>query len=147
MLFSYCLPIFALVMKLKRIDPNNLDKNLKATAHKTGKLGFSSEAAKKMRLETAKTAYLFLNSDDVDDRNLYVQIDYDKVNENDGFKILKAGSYYYLNAKAFFDTYKLDYVNDNLVYDITHEVFDDYGDVWIFKRRTLGKEELKRLLN
>ena len=84
-------------MKLKFINPSELDKNLKATVHKSGKLGFTIEAAKKLSLDPTKTAQIAINEDDANDKNLYIIIG-DSSNAN-SFKVSKAGAYYYINTK------------------------------------------------
>lgn len=123
-------------MKLKFITPDGLDKNLKATAHKSGKLGFTSEAAEKMALTASKSASIAINEDDTSDSSLYVIIN-ESILEG-AFKINKAGQYYYINTKALFDTLKIDYKNDWIVYDITKETIDNQL-VYKFKRRLKDK--------
>lgn len=124
-------------MKLKFFNPNNLDKNLKATAHKTGKLGFTVDAAKKLQLSVEKTAGIGINEDDEVDNSLYVVIYPDK--QDGAFNISKAGKYYYINTKALFESLKIDYQKDYVVYDITEEVFDNQR-VFKFKRREKAKK-------
>lgn len=119
-------------MKLHFFNPTALDKNLKATIHKSGKLGFTIEAAKKLNLSETKSASIGINEDDPHDTNLYVIIN-DYINNN-VFKINKAGAYFYINTKALFDKMKIDYSKGSTAYDITSDKID--GDtVFIFKRR------------
>jgi hypothetical protein len=124
-------------MRLKFFNPNNLDKNLKATAHKTGKLGFTVDAAKKLQLSVEKTAGIGINEDDLSDNSLYVVIYPDK--QEGAFNISKAGKYYYINTKALFESLKIDYQKDYVVYDITEEVIDNQR-VFKFKRREKAKK-------
>lgn len=124
-------------MKLKFFNPNNLDKNLKATAHKTGKLGFTVDAAKKLQLSVEKTAGIGINEDDEADKSLYVVVYPDK--QEGAFNISKAGKYYYINTKALFDSLKIDYQKDYVVYDISEETIDDQK-VFKFKRRDRVKK-------
>jgi len=124
-------------MKLKFFNPNELDRNLKATAHKSGKLGFTVEAAKKLTLSPEKSAGIAVNEEDENDKNLYVIIYPDK--KNGAFKISKAGDYYYINTKSLFDSLKIDYLRDWVVYDITEEVLDNQA-VYSFKRREKNKK-------
>lgn len=133
---SFCLHTFV-PMKLKFFNPNNLDKNLKATAHKTGKLGFTVDAAKKLQLSVEKTAGIGINEDDESDKSLYVIIYPDK--QEGAFNISKAGKYYYINTKALFDSLRIDYIKDYVVYDISEEVIDSQK-VFKFKRREKAKK-------
>ncbi len=123
-------------MKLKFFNPNNLEKNLKATAHKTGKLGFTVDAAKKLQLSVDKSAGIGINEDDENDKSLYVIIYAHK--QEGAFNISKAGKYYYINTKALFDSLRIDYLKDYVVYDISEEVIDSQN-VFKFKRREKAK--------
>lgn len=127
-------------MKLKFIKSEDIDKNVKCAIHKTGKLGFSSNAIDKLSLSTEKTVSIAINEEDEEDENLYVV-----VNENaqDGaFKISKAGEYFYLNTKAFFDSFGIDYRNEKIIYDI---VDFEYEDEKMYKliKRVIKKKERK----
>jgi hypothetical protein len=124
-------------MKLKFFNPNNLDKNLKATAHKTGKLGFTVDAAKKLQLSVEKSAGIAINEEDETDKSLYVIIYPHK--QDGSFNISKAGKYYYINTKALFDSLKIDYVKDYVVYDISEEMIDSQK-VFRFRRREKAKK-------
>lgn len=124
-------------MKIKFFNPGNLDKNLKATVHKTGKLGFTIDAAKKMQLSVEKSAAIGINEDDESDKSLYVVI---YPNKREGaFNISKAGQYYYINTKALFDSLKIDYIKEYVVYDISEEVINDHK-LFQFKRREKFKK-------
>ena len=124
-------------MKLKFFNPEKLDRNLKATAHRSGKLGFTVEAAKKMSLSIEKSAGIAINEEDDSDKSLYVVI---YPNKQDGaFRISKAGAYYYVNTKALFDTLRIDYKKDWVVYDISKEIIDNQ-EVFKFVRREKSKK-------
>jgi hypothetical protein len=115
-------------MKIKFFNPDSLDKNLKATAHKSGKLGFTVDAARRLKLETNKSAAIGTNEDDPSDDSLYIII-YNEVRSG-AFRIAKAGQYYYINLKALFDALKINYKQESVVYDISEEPF---GDEIVFK--------------
>ncbi len=124
-------------MKLKFFNPKSLDKNIKATAHRSGKLGFTIDAANKLGLSIQKSAGIAINEDDEHDNSLYVII-YEDIREG-AFKISKAGEYYYINTKALFDSLKIDYVKDWIVYDISIEKIDG-ETIYKFKRRERSKK-------
>ncbi|PVD52054.1 hypothetical protein DC498_11740 [Terrimonas sp.] len=124
-------------MKIKFFNPDSLDKNLKATAHKSGKLGFTVDAARRLRLETNKSAAIGTNEDDASDDSLYIII-YNEV-RSDAFRIAKAGQYYYINLKALFDALKINYKQESVVYDISEVTFGD-DTVFKFSRRKNTKK-------
>jgi hypothetical protein len=109
-------------MKLKFFNPDSLDKNLKATVHKSGKLGFTVDAAKKMELAPNKSAGIAMNEENPSDKSLYVVI-YPDVRDN-AFRVAKAGDYYYINLKNLFDSLKVNYREQSVVYDITQEIVE-----------------------
>jgi len=124
-------------MKLKFLTPDSLDKNLKATVHRSGKLGFSMEAANKLELSADKSASIAVNEDDPNDSCLYFVI-HPSV-EGDAFKVNKAGEYYYINAKPLFDSLKINYLKESVVYDISKDSVDGQL-IYKFKRREKSKK-------
>ena len=83
-------------------------------------------------LSTEKSIGIAINEDDPSDRNLYVVVYPGR--QQGAFNVCKAGSYYYINTKALFDSLKIDYIKDSVVYDISEERIDDQN-VFKFKRR------------
>lgn len=130
-------------MKFKFIIPEELDRNLKATIHKTGKLGFTVEAAKKLALSPEKGMHIAINEEDSEDKNLYVIIS--PIRQKNSFRISKAGGYFYVNTKDLFENLKVDYIKDNVVFDIRDMKINEQ-DGFIFKRREATKEEIRELL-
>jgi hypothetical protein len=128
-------------MKFKFINPGELDRNLKATVHKTGKLGFTVEAAKKLDLSAGKSVMIALNDDDKEDNNLYIIV----VNDvrPDGFRVSKAGGYYYLNTKDLFENLNIEYILESVVYDIREMLIDGVKG-FVLKRRVNDKENKKK---
>jgi hypothetical protein len=124
-------------MKLKFFDPNDLYKNLKATAHKTGKLGFTIDAARKLALSSEKSAGIAVNEEDETDKNLYVVIYPSK--QKGAFSISRAGNYFYINTKPLFDSLKIDYTKESIVYDISEEKIED-EIIYKFRRREKNKK-------
>ncbi|MEL0456214.1 hypothetical protein WJN01_08255 [Flavobacteriaceae bacterium SZ-1-7] len=127
-------------MKLKFIKSEDIDKNVKCAIHKTGKLGFSSNAIDKLSLSTDKTVSIAINEEDKEDENLYVV-----VNENaqeSAFKLSKAGNYFYINTKALFDSFGIDYRNEKIIYDIVD--FEYEGEkMYKLIKRVIKKKERK----
>ena len=125
-------------MKIKFFNPNDLDRNIKATVHKTGKIGFTVDAAKKLSLSTDCSLSIGMNEDDAGDSNLYVMLH--NTIETGAFKISKAGGYYYVNTKVLFDNLKIDYLNSAIIYDITEEIFEGKKVYKFKKRNKLNKD-------
>ena len=127
-------------IKLKFFNPQTVDKNIKATVHKTGKLGFTIEAAKKLTLEVGMSMKIAINEGDESDTNLYGVL-YTTI-EDQSFKVYKAGQYFFLNLKPLLDTIKLDYKKHTYIYDISEETIQE-TEMFVFKRRVSNKKEDK----
>jgi hypothetical protein len=100
---------------IKFYKPSELEKNLKVTIHRSGKMGFSSDAAIKLKLPAAKSAQIGFRDGEEDVLYLVVYTD----NAPDSFKVSKAGQYYYINTKVLFDNLKMDVSKGDIVYEIT----------------------------
>jgi hypothetical protein len=124
-------------MKLKFFNPDSLEKNLKATVHKTGKLGFTIDAANKLALAKEKSVGIAINEEDENDKNLYIIV-YPNVNPG-AFKISRAGGYYSINTKSLFDSLKIDYTKETIIYDISEEVIEGQN-LFKFQRRDRNKK-------
>lgn len=125
------------MIKLKFINSNELDRNLKASIHKTGKIGFTVEAANKLALADNKSVSIAMNEASKTDQNLYVIVNKEEITGS--YKISKAGDYYYVNAKLLFDTLKWDYVDNTISFDISLEDIEGQS-VFVFKRSEKKKK-------
>lgn len=125
-------------MKLKYWIPTTTGI-VKATIHRSGKLGFSQAAIDKLELNQDTYAKLAINESDRKDTNLYLKV----VREYDGesLKVNKAGNYYYLNTRDFFNELGVDYYKKRIIYDI---VDMDYGGEVLFKLIKREKERSKK---
>lgn len=123
---------------IKFFDASKFDRNIKCTIHKSGKIGFSNAAIKKMNMEKMYGAKIGMNEEDEEDQNLYLACI--KEEDKSAFKFIKAGDYYYINAKPLLDDIKIDYRNTKvtLIYDIIE--IDLEGE----KMYKLIKREVKR---
>ncbi|MBN2867568.1 MAG: hypothetical protein JXK08_02755 [Flavobacteriaceae bacterium] len=101
---------------LKFENPRDEYGVIKATIHKSGRLGFSSGAQKFMNLSENQRYKVGFNQNDSNDESIYL-VGTSKENEQ-GFKIYKAGAYYYLKLKSVFKNNGIDYKNENTIYDI-----------------------------
>lgn len=107
------------IIQLEFFDSDKLDRNLKASVHKTGKIGFTIDAAKKLKLNKDKSISIARNKSDKSDRNLYIVVNESKA--DGAFNVNKAGNYYYINTKTLFDNLKIDYVSNYISFDISEE--------------------------
>jgi len=126
-------------MKLKFIKAQEIDKNVKATIHSNGKLGFSSEAARKLSLIGDTKAVLIGLNEDEEDGNIYIKTLTEK--SEDAFNIIKAGDYFYVNTKAFFDSYNIDYKNSRIIYDIVDFTYEGESLFKFIKREVKKKKK------
>jgi RIO-like serine/threonine protein kinase len=89
---------------------------IKATIHKSGKLGFSQAAIDK--LELSQNTYLMVgtNKENKKDSSIYLAIS--RESNEMAIKVNKAGNYYYLSTKDFFNEIGVDFKNKSIIYDI-----------------------------
>jgi hypothetical protein len=91
-----------------------------------------------MDLKPGKGAAVGINEEDVSDNSLYIII-YDEQKEGT-FKVAKAGDYYYLNLRSLFDTLKINYKAESIIYDISPERIDKQM-VFNLSRRESSKRD------
>lgn len=103
-------------MKIKFIKPIISNGKIKCTVHTTGKLGFSKNAIKYLNIDNNSFVKIGVNEDDDSDKDLYLVVTSE--NNDDTFKVNKAGDYYYLNTKYLFDELNIDYRRQKIIYDI-----------------------------
>lgn len=89
---------------------------VKATVHKTGKLGFSSGAAKLLDLENIRYFNIGKNKANSEDESLYLVPIEDESDKS--FKVVKAGDYFYVFIKNIMREMKIDYKNESVIFDI-----------------------------
>ena len=99
----------------KIIDARIFSKSAKLTCQRSGKLGFSTEAANLFSLKDNIEKRLLLY--DIGSNNLAAIIT-EEANE-EGFKILKGGEYFYVRLKNFLDSRSIPYKEKRVIYDIS----------------------------
>lgn len=100
---------------------------LKATVHKTGKLGFTDVTAKHLGL--TNDAKVQFATDSEDEHNFYL---INKPNSGDDlFEVKGAGGYFYVNIKNLLDKRGVDYANQTVIYDMERD--SNYPDMEIYK--------------
>jgi len=126
-------------MKLKKVKASKVNQVLRCTVHKTGKLGFTRDAADFLELDSSSSLEVLINEEDKHDNNLYVLIHKDN-DDVDNFKVSKAGDYYYVNLKSFYEINDIDYKSNNVSYNIRCKNIDG-KDFIVFMRRSNEVDE------
>lgn len=127
-------------MRLRQIKSNEIDRNAKCSIHKSGKLGFSGTAIRKLHLDSGANLIISINEDDQADENLYVAVL--KKDAEGAFKVVKAGDYYSCNTKALFDQLGVDYRSKTIIYDIVDFEFEGQK-MYKFLKREVRKRKQK----
>ena len=111
--------------------------NAKACIQRNGKLGFTKEAADLLGLHEGLTI-LFSMAQNGDLAAVICD-----ASEARGFKIQKAGEYYYIRMKNFFDSQSLDYIKKRVSYDIS-ETQEQYQGKTVYRfSRGIYKRKMK----
>lgn len=103
-------------MKLKIWKPTISEGVVKATIHRSGKLGFSKPAIEKISITDNTYIKIATNAENSKDDSLYILISQES--DENSIKVKRAGEYYYLNTKDFFNHLGVDYRNKTIIYDI-----------------------------
>lgn len=101
-------------------EPEDKFGAVKATVHRSGRLGFSAGAIKLIDFDTNKFFKIGRKKSESDgdgkDQPLFlipVSVEDDKT-----FRVLKAGDYWYLKTKRLLNQLNIDYRNESVIYDI-----------------------------
>jgi hypothetical protein len=108
------------------VDAQRYAVNAKACIQKNGRLGFTREGAELLNL-SPETKILF--SVNVNGDLAAIVCDED---EQRGFRVQKAGGYFYIRMKNFFDSLDVDYEGKRVAYDIS-ETAELYQGKRVFK--------------
>lgn len=128
-------------MKFTILSAKNYATTLKVTIQKSGRLGFTDDSAKALRLSTEKYAKF---AQDDENGSLYLII-LDK-NDEDAFEIKISSGYYYVSTKVLFDSLGFMYEDGNIMFDlIRRSSLDDQfsGQVYFMKQRLTKNKERK----
>jgi hypothetical protein len=105
-------------MDLEFADVKTAPLRPKATVHRSGKVGFNSDAADFMGLSGEEEFCVAYNPEQGPDGDLYLLPPGPDVPENSCIGVAKAGEYFHLNLRRFFERYEIDYETYKIVYDI-----------------------------
>lgn len=126
------------MIKFKFLTPKDNVGVVKATVHKTGKMGFSTGAIKVLGLEKNKYFKLAVNEEDEKDNNLYLIVAKDA--DADTFVTNKAGAYYYLKVKHILDELGIDYKSETIIFDIREVKEVDIKCYKLSRRKATSKK-------
>lgn len=110
-------------MKIIFFKASELETNIKATVHVNGRLGFNSNAHRKLKLDNFKFVNIGCEEGKESDDVLYLQLTNDE--NADGFSLSIAGGYYYTNARPLFDKLGSDYETKKIIYNISELVIEN----------------------
>ncbi len=127
------------MVKFKYLTPKDNLGVIKATIHKTGKMGFSTGAIKVLGLDKNRYFKLAVNDEDEKDKSLYLVLA--KEADKDAFMTNKAGPYYYLRVKHVLDELGIDYRTETVIYDIREMRDGDIKYYRLTKRKPTGKKQ------
>lgn len=119
-------------MELIFLDSREQTSNLKCTVHKTGNLGFTKEASEILDLDENKYVLIGYSGELNEFSELYMKA----ISEENpkGFKVYKAGEYYFIKMKYFFDKISIDYRNNTIIYDLIETKINDVNYLKMNKR-------------
>ncbi len=118
------------------LSASKFTSKLKVTVHASGKLGFSEVTAKELGFDDVSSHFVQFAQDDEDPTLLYL-INSTADNE-DSFRVCKAGTYYYINAKLMFDALGVDYSGKTIIYDMI-KINSGEGNVYKMVKRELER--------
>lgn len=128
-------------MALTILSAKRFATTLKATIHRTGRLGFTSETAAALDLNAEKFAKF---AQDDENKSLYLII----INEGneDAFPVRENSGYYFIATKVMFDTLGFNYENGDIIFDLVRRPSLDedlQGQVFFMKQRPIKNKERK----
>ena len=120
------------------IKTSDFNIKLKATIHSSGRLGFTADTADKLRL--SEKTYIKFAKDDENENELFMII-VDEEDE-DTFKVVRSGKYYYLPTTTMFQSFGFDFKKFNIMFDMVR--MSDFDEIVNGKVYKLNKRVLMR---
>lgn len=103
-------------MEIKIISAKQFATKLKVTIQASGRLGFTDETAKSLKLSSGKCAKFAQDNE----KGILYLIIVDKLDE-DAFQIRESSGYFYVPTKQMFDMLGYDYENNNIMFDLIQQ--------------------------
>lgn len=127
---------------IKFFSAKQYSAKLKVTIQSSGKLGFTDETAKELKLSTQ--TYIKIGVDENEPTDMYLVVLQEA--DEDAFRVCKSGDYYYLPTTLLFMSLGYDYKNKTIMFDLTRSSeFDDEfgGNVYKLNKRESDKKRRK----
>ena len=103
------------------LNSGDYTKKLKATIHRTGKLGFTKETADELKLN--ETLFVRFANDLEDPNVIYLAIS--KEEKPGCFKLMKSSDYYSVSTGKMFKELGFDYSKRTVMFDVERETSGD----------------------
>lgn len=123
-------------MGFKILSAKEFNIKLKCSLHASGKLGFTEETAKQLQFSDNSAVKFALDEEDLSVLYLFNS----KIADEDSFKVNKAGSYFYVNAKAMFDMLGYDYVNNSIMFDMI-KIKNNENEIYKLNKREKPRKQ------
>lgn len=120
------------------IKTSDFNVKLKATIHSSGRLGFTADTANRLKL--SEQTYIKFAKDDENDSDLFMIIVAEE--DEDTFRVVRSGKYYYLPTTAMFQSFGYDFKKLNFMFDMVR--MSDYDEIVNGKVYKLNKRVLMR---
>lgn len=120
------------------IKAREFNKKLKVSIQASGKLSFTSETASAMGLDQLPS-FKFAKDDENNSQLCMIKV---RTHDEDSFRTLRSGTYYYLPTKLMFDALLIDYQSQTVLFDLVRRPDLDEsleGEVFFMNMRTLPK--------
>jgi len=103
------------------VDAQRKPLKPKASIHKSGKLGFNSDAAEVLDLESGMVFHLAVPEGSSPEESLLLIPRSDEYPERSKVSVSKAGEYYYIHLRHYFDLAGVSYQENKYRYEIQSE--------------------------
>lgn len=120
------------------IKTSDFNVKLKVTIHSSGRLGFTADTADKLRL--SEDTFIKFANDDENESELFMI--FVEEPDEDTFKVIRSGKYFYLPTTAMFQSFGLDFKKYNIMFDMVR--MSDYDEIVNGKVYKLNKRVLMR---
>lgn len=120
------------------IKTSDFNVKLKATIHSSGRLGFTADTAEKLNL--SEHTYIKFAHDDENENDLYLVVV--TQDDEDAFKVIRSGKYFYLPTTALFQSFGFDFKKYNIIFDMVR--MSDFDEIVNGKVYKLNKRVLMR---
>ena len=116
---------------LKPLNAQRLQKSVKATVQRTGRLTFAMDAVKSMKLSEEKGIVIFNSrSEDVRPGDLFAVLS--TKDDPNAFALKRCGAYFYITFKNYLEQEGVDFRRMRVSYDIT-ELDEEYDGKTLYK--------------